>query len=591
MKSRMNTIREVLFPYTVLFLVIMASWSVIQLPLYLELARPWMRTDGSNVGIVIRQLLMIGCESAVISAIMYCLPAYLRRLLAIFIGLLCLLTAANLAYMNYFGGIIHLLKIREFYTLFYIRDQLILQVLKPANYLQLGAGFLLVGALWFASRKARIPTPRGFMAKVFVLAPAVLAFTTLYHLQTVRFQQSVSLARQVMGNSTSYFMFGMFPVYGNMAMELMASEKSDATVDPVNDSLNAALERQETPRLDPDAVFFIQAESLDASAIRLASADGTPLMPFLRKLAGESVMLQEFYHHHNGAASASAEIGALLSIVPDAEHNGFLSIGKPNYHALNRAMERNGYESFFLHSNRGSFLGRRDAYQRMGFQHFIDMKHFTGAAAGFMARDDAFFQQALAVVAARCPPDRKPFAYLVTMQSHGPFRNYRPETLAALLAEGFVEENPPDSLRRDYLCSMRELDEALRQFWSSVTNQAYRNPLIVLYPDHQSGVLDKPANGAEKGLALIWSPALTPAIIDHPISSYDLPPTVMHLLNGENKWPESAWWIGDTVFTKGPRKIILVHNLLLEGDGTNTVYRRANEEEQKFILFSRDIQN
>ena len=584
-------VRARFVPFITLFALVLVAWSVIQLPLYKELAQPWVRQDTLNIGQIIRQMLMIGCEAALITAAMYCMNTFFRHVVILFTGMLCLLTTANLAYMMYFSNIIHLRKVQEFYTLFYIRDQLLFQILSPINYLQLGASMALMAVLWFASAHPRLRTPRGIAGKCLVTIPIVLAFYTLYSLQASRFWQTVTPARQLLGNSTSYFMFGMFPVYGSMVSELIVRDSSKEPVAPVNSSLNAASGRLPMPALDPDAVFFIQAESLDASAVFLLSAHGTPLMPFLRDVTSRSVLMKQFYHHHNGAASASAEIGALLSIVPDAEHNGFLSIRQENYHPLNQALEQSGFESFFLHSNRGSFLGSEDAYRRMKFNHFIDMADFRGDAAGFHARDVSFFQQSLDIINTNGTPGRKPFAYLVTMQSHGPFMNYRPETALALREEGFFDQEPVDALYRDYLCSMRELDEALRVFWDEATRERYRNPLIILYPDHQSGVLDKPTNDTEMGLALIWSPELPPMVIESPISSYDLPPTVMHLLGAEGHWPESAWWIGDSVFTDGPRKIILVHNYILEGAGTNVLSRMASKEEQTFIYFSRDIQN
>jgi len=572
-------------------LAIGLGWGSIQAMLFAEIAAPWIRHDTHNTGMFIRLGSIIAGEILLISALYYCLSKTFRRITGVLIFLLCILTAANLAHLNYFGGLIHLRKLREFYTLFYIRDQLLDQIFDGTMYFLLFASVALGAFLWTAAGRPGLRPPGTISRKLLFLIPALALHIGLYTIQTGRFQVSVTPARFLVGNSTAYFMFGMIPVYGSMFSEISRTANEATFVPPIQSSLNSHLERQPAERLTPDAVFIIQAESLDGSAIFHVSPDGIPLMPFLRDRSEKSVLLQEYYVHHNGAASASAEIAALLSVKPSADHNGLLTIDPINMHPLNTALERLGYESFFLHSNRGSFFGRKSAYAKMQFRHFLDMPYFHGDAAGFKARDSDFFEQSLAMIKERCPVDKKPFAYLVTMQSHGPFNNYRRETSEQLKSEGFYKEQNRDPIYFDYLCSMRELDQALALFWAGITNGPYRHPLVVLHPDHLSGVYDKPVENIEAGTALIWSPQLSARIISVPTSSYDIAPTLMHLLAGEDRWEEADWWIGDTVFTIGPRKVIQVQHVVLEGDGTRTTKRGARPAEQPFIQFCREIQN
>jgi phosphoglycerol transferase MdoB-like AlkP superfamily enzyme len=576
--------------FALILLVVGIGWTAVQIPLYAELATPWLRHESLNIGMIVRQGMTIFSEILTLAAIYFCLGTTARRVFAVVVLIMGLFTIANLAYLHYFGSIIHLRKIQELYTLLYIRDQLMAQIVNATMYLQLALSLVTGVALWVMADRPALRAPFGRFGKLCVLVPSLLLGLTLYVVQTFRFDTTATESRYVSGNSTTYYVFGMGPVYSSMVVEMLQAGENLEAVPPIHDSLNAGLERLPSPGLQPDAVFFIQAESLDASAVFHVSPTGNQLMPFLHALTGESILLRNFYHHHNGAASASAEIGALLGIIPMADHNGFLTINATNIHPLNAALEREGFTSFFLHSNKGSFLGRRDAYEKMGFTHFFDMASFTGEASGFRARDDAFFQQSLELIATNCPPGKKPFAYLVTMQTHGPFNNYRASTRDQLAREGFFDGPPTSELFRDYLASMRELDEALAAFWRDMTPGRYANPLVVLYPDHQSGVYDKAVDDVEIGMALIWSPTLPPRVITTPLSSYDLPTTVMHLLGVENAWPESGWWIGDTVLTSGPRKIILVHNIIMEGEGTNTTSRLATDDELTFIYFSRDVQ-
>jgi phosphoglycerol transferase MdoB-like AlkP superfamily enzyme len=591
-ESFMNRIVSSIKPHLPVALIIGVVWAFVQGPLLLELARPWIQNDIPALTMLIRLGSIIMAEWVVLAGI-YCFSGRrIRRAVSVFFSLACIFTIANRAYWDYFGNILHPLKLRELYTLFYIREQLLEQILHPLLYAQLAASFIAGFFLLRMASSHRFASSLRLPTRVAGIVIAIGFAFIVQQAQVIRFNNSVSHARSTLGNATAYFMFGAPPVYAGMLLELWPAGRSSTAVPAIQDSLNRHLPRRPVPRLDPDAIFFIQAESLDGSAIFHVSSTGNPLMPFLRALVDESVLLDQFFHHHNGAASASAEIGALLGSIPSYDHNGFTTMRSGNMHPLNEALKPIGFTSLLLHSNRGSFLGRSQAYAKMGFDHFLEMKHFSSDAAGFQARDDAFFTQSMALIDHHVPEGGKPFAYLITMQTHGPFRNFRPATAPQLAGEGFFDDAALPRIFHDYLCSMRELDEALALLWNELRHhKRFKTPLVLLFPDHVSGVFDKAHEGLETGKALIWSPDITPGIIQAPTTTYDLPPTIMHLLAGDGaRWSQSGWWIGDTIFTTGARKISLANNVIIEGESPPFTRRTARPEEQKFLTFSHELQ-
>lgn len=579
-------------PHLPAILIIGFAWGLVQGPLLLELARPWIQNDRPALTMLARLASIIIAEWAVLTALYCCSGPRLRGIFAAFFVFVCIFTTANRAYWDYFGNLLHPLKLRELYTLLYIREQLLEQILHPLLYAQLAIGIIGGVSLWCLAASPRRTPPRRISMRIAMVAVAIFFAAATQRAQVLRFNNTVGHARATLGNATAYFMFGAAPVYAGMLLEIWNPGRDDAPTPALHASLNGNLARMEKPVLDPDSIFFIQVESLDGSAIFHESPTGVPLMPFLRGLVDQSILLDQFFHHHNGAASASAEIGALLGIIPSYDHNGFTTMRAGNMHPLNAALKPHGFTSLLLHSNRGSFLGRSQAYAKMDFDHLLDMKNFSDDAAGFQARDNAFFIQSMALIEQHVPEGAKPFAYLITMQTHGPFRNFHPATATQLAGEGFFDDATLPPIFRDYLCSMRELDAALALFWNKLDNHdRFKKPLVVLFPDHLSGILDQAREGLETGKALIWSPGISPAIVQTPTTTYDLPPTLMHLLAGhDTRWPQSGWWIGDTIFTEGKRKISLAKNVIIEGESPPFTRRTAHPDEQKFLTFSHDLQ-
>lgn len=588
----MKRILSSIKPHLPAILIIGFVWGLVQGPLLLELGRPWIQNDRPALTMLARLGSIIAAEWALLFALYCCSGRRLRCFWAIFFMLACVFTTANRAYWEYFGNLLHPLKLRELYTLLYIREQLLDQILNPLLYIQLVASITAGATLWRLAISPQRQAAFGINKRIVLLGITLVMAICIHLVQSVRFSRSAHQARPAFGNATAYFMFGAAPVYAGILLEMCKPASNDTPIPPLQVSLNANLSRLEKPLLDPDSIFFIQAESLDGSAIFHESTSGVPLMPFLRGLVDRSILLDQFFHHHNGAASASAEIGALLGIIPSYDHNGFTTIRNENIYPLNAALKPLGFTSLLLHGNRGSFLERSQAYAKMGFDHFLDMKSFSGDATGFLARDDAFFVQSMALIDQYVPEGAKPFAYLITMQTHGPFRNFRPSTAEQLAREGFFYNIAPARILQHYLCSMRELDEALALFWRNLDNHPrFKNPLVVLFPDHLSGVFDKAHEGLETGKAFIWTPGIKPSVVKAPTTTYDLPPTLMHLLAGHDiRWPQSGWWIGDTIFTEGKRKISLANNVIIEGESPPFTRRTAHPDEQKFLTFSLEQQ-
>jgi phosphoglycerol transferase MdoB-like AlkP superfamily enzyme len=253
--------------------------------------------------------------------------------------------------------------------------------------------------------------------------------------------------------------------------------------------------------------------------------------------------------------------------------------------ALNHVLKRAGFESFFFHANRGNFFGRNTAYGRRKFDRFCDARCFEGDAAGWNSRDRAFFEQSVALLRERRGPGSRLFGYFVTMQSHGPFRNYDDATAEELATElsGFAGFS---RLQRDYMCSMREIDRAVEHFFASIHTAGLDDALVVLFADHTSGVMNGVENRIEQVPLLIHYPGVEPRRLDAVGSLLDVAPTVAQLLGLD----PGATWIGDSLYQGDGRVVVFADGTVLRGTPDRLEQSRASQQQRRFLQYSRYLQ-
>ncbi len=336
-------------------------------------------------------------------------------------------------------------------------------------------------------------------------------------------------------------------------------------------------------------VALIQVESLDRGAVQYQFANGDQLMPFFNQLKKDSLYFNDFYTHHNGGGSSNAEFATLLSIIPTRDHNGFVSLDYEAAPSLNQLLAEHNYASYFFHANKGSFFERTQVYTSMKFDRFYDEKSYSAKAKGWHSKDKDFFKQSIQKVKDDLENENKAkFLYFVTMQTHGPFTNY--DSSIAKKLSIYPKFNQAAKLEKDYLASMSDLDKALEYFVKKLKLEL-NDPIIFIYSDHNSGVLDRPNKGIEKIPFLIHglsNLSISESIKNQPASLMDIAPTVAYLLGKE----PSREWIGNNLLqVRAKQKVIFINGDVIEKlEGNESIQRRVNNEEQVFINYSESLQ-
>jgi phosphoglycerol transferase MdoB-like AlkP superfamily enzyme len=218
-----------------------------------------------------------------------------------------------------------------------------------------------------------------------------------------------------------------------------------------------------------------------------------------------------------------------------------------------------------MHSNNGHFFSRAFAYDKLPVDLFIDAKGFQENASGWYAKDEAFFMQALDHLA---PPVQQPLcAYLITMQSHSPFRNHN---IPHAFTLDFRGDGRYSTLEQHYLQAMHDVDSALASFLTALPERLETtNNLVVIFGDHSSGVLNRPAGKREPITLLFHHPDLEARKLRQPVSHLDVAPTISHLLG----LPRGATWLGDDILAQGTRRVVLPNGAIVTwGPDSGTVH-------------------
>ena len=336
-------------------------------------------------------------------------------------------------------------------------------------------------------------------------------------------------------------------------------------------------------------IVTIQVESLAEQIIGLRDSSGREIAPFLNKLKKKSLYFSNFYAQHGGGHSSDAELALFVSLLPMDTHPG-ISTAKKDYVRkgnLVSILKENGYEAAVFHGYSGGFLRRRENYAKIGIDRFYESYHYRGKAVGFYtSRDADFFLQSIPKMKSLKRPF---FAHLITLQSHGPFRNYDKRTREKMDFSGF------GTLTRNYLASIHEVSNAIETFFESMEKEGLlEDTVVLLYGDHApgKGVIFEKKCPDECVPLFIHAPEIVGKGERATLGTHlDLAPTILDILGIRSE--PSPKWLGSSLLGDFPEGQIALlpqsKGLILEKDGTVRKMERMKGEFLKFYHYSNKI--
>ena len=436
--------------------------------------------------------------------------------------------------------------------------------------------FLLIISVCLTYIYLRLPNTRkinGYM-KAIMLIFVILVYYGLNEVQILRHRHNMH-EKLIGRNAEAVLYFGFLPVYKKLISYEISNKRR---VVPFPGKINGQNKRSnKIPRFKGANIIVIQVESLDSQAIDY-KVNGKLVMPFLRKFKNQSVYFKNFFAQHSGGGSSDADLSTLTSLLPVPNHVGLYTADYDRIQSLVEVLEERGYTSLAMSPVSFVFHDKTSSYPRIGFDFFYGSEFYTGQASGWYAKDWQFYDQSVDTIKNSPKPF---FAYLVTIQSHGPFKNYSETTKAKFN----FDNTDLSELEFNYLLSVHEVDQALERFFNEILESGLLdNTILVIYGDHVGRALDRPGCLAECISLFIYHKNL-PASVETKVGSHvDIAPTIVDLLDVS----EPVGWLGTSLFYEG-RKTVLFNDLTAIEFSNGVLQKKVATEYRHFLEYSNSI--
>ena len=288
-------------------------------------------------------------------------------------------------------------------------------------------------------------------------------------------------------------------------------------------------------------LIVIQVESLEDFVIN-KKVDGQEITPNINKLLNNSIYLPNIFEQVNEGTSSDSDLMVNTSMLPLRQGSTFFRNPATTYNSLPNILEKDGYSTIAIHSDKGSFWNYAQGLNGIGFDKFVDYYSFDrDENIGLGLSDGSYFRQIEPMIKELKQPF---YAFTVTLTSHGPFdlpKEYRELKLSPEL---------DDNVLGGYFQSIHYTDAKIGMFIESLKKDGLLdNTVIAIEGDHtgphkyynskieslsnpESWWLD---NGNHTVPLIIYNPSIkTPVKDDVYGGQIDIMPTLLYLLGVDN---------------------------------------------------------
>ena len=322
-----------------------------------------------------------------------------------------------------------------------------------------------------------------------------------------------------------YHIFDIYNVYKNSKPYKMTAD-DEAKIKEYYDFKNENLPDNEFKGMFKGKnLIVIQVESLEDFVIN-KKVDGQEITPNINKLLNNSIYLPNIFEQVNEGTSSDSDLMVNTSMLPLRQGSTFFRNPATTYNSLPNILEKDGYSTIAIHSDKGSFWNYAQGLNGIGFDKFVDYYSFDrDENIGLGLSDGSYFRQIEPMIKELKQPF---YAFTVTLTSHGPFdlpKEYRELKLSPEL---------DDNVLGGYFQSIHYTDAKIGMFIESLKKDGLLdNTVIAIEGDHpESWWLD---NGNHTVPLIIYNPSIkTPVKDDVYGGQIDIMPTLLYLLGVDN---------------------------------------------------------
>lgn len=284
-------------------------------------------------------------------------------------------------------------------------------------------------------------------------------------------------------------------------------------------------------------VIFLQVESLENFVIN-QKTNNIEITPFLNKLSKKSLYFNNIYEQNNAGHSIDCDFLVNTSIYPLGSRVSAIAYSENTYyHSLPRILSRSGYNTVTSRpEDPGDFKWMNFHKNCLGVNKIFSISDYDNTdKLGYGLSDKSSLLQ----FSDKLEKLSSPFlAQTCTLTSHGPF------DLNSIYRELKLPAEIDVTYLGGYFESIHYTDSQIEMFFNKLeTSGLLNNSAIVIYGDH-AGV-HKYYNDSIQNFnyednwwrnydhkipLIIYSPGITPAVINAPGGQIDILPTLCYLL-------------------------------------------------------------
>lgn len=249
-------------------------------------------------------------------------------------------------------------------------------------------------------------------------------------------------------------------------------------------------------------IIVIHAESIQQFTMDL-SFNGEELTPTLNKLANEGIYFSNFYPQESVGTSSDSEFIFSTGLMPASSGTVAINYFDREYVTIPKLLKEQGYYTFSMHGNNGTFWNRTMLHQSFGYDNFYyhTKDYVIDETIGLGLSDKSFFSQSIPKIKTVSESNKNFYGVLIMLTNHTPFSYIEPysdysvdlevETIDPKTKETIIETKPylEGTTLGNYFKSVHYADEAIGEFIEGLDQEGLLdNTVIVIYGDHDAKI-------------------------------------------------------------------------------------------------------
>lgn len=255
-------------------------------------------------------------------------------------------------------------------------------------------------------------------------------------------------------------------------------------------------------------IIAIHAESIQQFTLD-TKINGKELTPNLNKLAREGIYFSNFYAQESVGTSSDSEFTFSTSLMPASSGTVAINYCDRTYISIQKLLKEQGYYTFSMHGNNGSYWNRLKLHESLGYDKFYNYTtdYNIDERIGLGLSDKSFFKQSTDIVEKISKEHDKFYGTMIMLTNHTPFsdiENYSDFEVDFKYQKyneqtGKYEEASAPFLEGtklgSYFKSVHYADEAIGELIENLDSKGLLdNTVIVIYGDHDAKIKESEYN-------------------------------------------------------------------------------------------------